>query len=779
MKGKAALAFAIVVIGVASCAGGLSHAPTRRAPSSERGPEVRVATTASGLKLPVVEPPYDDPRLAGVRARERAHDFEAAALIVSQARKVHANDPHAGCAWAYLEGRLATAANQFAAAVAAFDAVVAADDAAGTGRPPCGLASYARLRAAQAAGKLAQWDGVVDRLRPVPEDFVLAGERVVAEAEALYAKGDRVGAAALWRKMIAKDPFGPRWVDSSAKLATAILDGTLGDPKAGAREAYDLATRILVSAPKFADLQGAPGLRTKAAGLLHDAGAPDALTLEERAKQVQAWLDGSEPTRAVTEANAAWASAGKSPPCKLAIVRAQAVGRTKQPADGVWGEAITACEGQPEQATAFFGGGKASSGKKPDEAKERFQKLEERFPKNRLADDARLLSAMIIRDAGDEDRFAKMLLALPDDYPEGDMRSEGLFRVALERMKKSDYKGAIAPLERILALGSPARSPQIARAAYFLGRAAEESGEAERARERYVHVLEEFPLSYPMLLAYQRLAAKDEAFARRALDEATAHGREIARPTPPSLDPEGIARAVRLLEVGEVEPARKEVSKAGLNEGGEHAVAIGQLFARAGAFDVGVALARKTDLLSHYPNDRWREAWEGAYPRAHEDLVRAESTKNGIPVSLAWGIMREESAFVVEAKSPANAFGLMQLIVPTAKLVAQGTGMPWDEVGLKRADVNVTLGTRLLGQLRGSLGDARVLAPAAYNAGAGALGRWRAARKGEPFDLFVEEIPYEETRNYVKKVLSSQATYAFLYERPELGEVLALPLQAP
>ena len=67
------------------------------------------------------------------------------------------------------------------------------------------------------------------------------------------------------------------------------------------------------------------------------------------------------------------------------------------------------------------------------------------------------------------------------------------------------------------------------------------------------------------------------------------------------------------------------------------------------------------------------------------------------------------------------------------------------------------------------------LAIAAYNAGSGAVSRWVAARGGDDLETFVEEIPYEETRNYVKRVLGSTVAYAYLYDRGHLDEVLRLP----
>ena len=772
----ARLTLAAVVLSVASCGGGLSHAPPRRPKPMEAPPSVAVVQVAPGVTLPEVTSMNDDARLVGLREKERSKDFEGAARLLSDARARAAASPEATCAWAYAEGRFAALAGNHPTAQKAYDAVVQASEAQSSG---CGLAAYARLRAAQAAARSGQWDAVIAYAKAIPEDFLLSSERAVAEGEAYFAKGDRAAGAALLRKMLAKEPMGPRWVDSSAKVAGALVDGLLGEPREGAREAYELATRILISAPKFADVHNAAQLRARAAELLKDPSMPAPLKPEERAKEVQGWLDSGDAPRAAKEAEAAFREV-KAPPCKLAIVRAQALAKTKQPSDVAWGDAITLCDAEPELATALYGGGKASSSKKPDEARARFQKLEERFPKNRLADDARLLGAILSRDAGDDAKFSQMLLTMPDDYPEGDMRAEALFRVALERMRKGDYAGALVPLERTLSLGLPARHTAVARASYFLGRVAEEAGERDTAKKRYERVITDFPLTFPMLLAYRRLAEQQGgSAAERAFEAAQELGGDAPPPAAPSLDPGGVSRAARLMEVGEIDAAKRELARAGLKEGGELSAAFGRLFSKVGAFDVGVALARKTDLLAHYPNGRWRAAWEATYPRAFDDLVRAEAKKNGIPVSLAFGIMREESMFVVDAKSVANAFGLMQLILPTAKLVAQGTGLPFDETGLKRADVNVALGTRLLGQLRGSLGEARAFAPSAYNAGAGAVGRWRNERRGESFDLFVEAIPYEETRNYQKRVLQSQAAYAFLYDRGELRELFELPLRAP
>ena len=466
----------------------------------------------------------------------------------------------------------------------------------------------------------------------------------------------------------------------------------------------------------------------------------------------------------------------------MTTLRARAVAKTKQPAADAWGDAIRACAGTDELVSALYNGGKASNGaSRPDEAVERFAKLEREFPKHRLADDARLYAATILRDGGDEARFTSMLSSLPDDYPEGDMRAEGLFRLALHRMNKGDWPGAAEPIERILALDAGADG---GRAAYFRARVAEVGGDVEDAKQRYARIIEEHPFGFYMLQAYARLASREDALAARAMEEAAsreASGPFVTKEHPALTTPE-FDRAVRLLEVGEVDAARRELARgklAGDSVDPELLWIVGDVYNRAGAWAQGHAVSRRRlkDHLAHYPAGTWRFAWEVAYPRAFESIVKKESELRGIPVSLAWGVMREESTFVAEAKSHANAYGLMQLILPTAKGVAKGTGLPWDEDALKRPDVNVALGTKLLGGLRNTYAASRPLAIAAYNAGGGAVNRWLARRTNDDFDLFVENIPYDETRGYIKKVLSSQAAYAYLYERAALKEVLTIPVR--
>ena len=273
--------------------------------------------------------------------------------------------------------------------------------------------------------------------------------------------------------------------------------------------------------------------------------------------------------------------------------------------------------------TALFSGARASaSARRIPEAIERYGRIEALFPRHRVADDARFHAALLHRDLGDDARFESMLLALPDDYPEGDMRGEALFRVALAHMTRGDWQGAKGPLERIVLLEpNDLRWATAGRAAYFRARASSATGDEEDARQRYAQVIALAPLSFYMAQAYARLDAADHVRARDAL--ALAIAREAPGPIltrdHAELRAPGFARARALLEVGEVEEARRELAAARLTEPGvdpEVSVDDRQSYNAAGAPEIGHAFARGkvTDFLAHYPAGRWRACWEIRVP---------------------------------------------------------------------------------------------------------------------------------------------------------------------
>lgn len=778
--GLVALVGLVGLVGVSGCrsGGGETVGPPASTPPA---PEAKAMSRAS--VVPSVHVLLDDPRLAAARGFERAKDWPAAAKAVHDARP--ANLPEAeGCAWDYLEGRLYTAAGSTEEALAAYKRAEIA---------VCPLAGHAMLHAAQATARLGRADEAIAKARSLPSDLVAVGDDAkMVIAESLAAKGDRAGALPLWRAWLAANPHGSRWVDTSVRIATALIDGVDGSPEAHAREAYDLATKVVLEAPKIADASGATAARLRAVAVLkpRDPSVTEALTDAERARQAQSWLELNEPQRAFEIANAVF-SASKTPAvsCKSALTRANAGAKKSPKVDG-WNDAVSACEREGDLVTALYAGAKARTSKEPRIALEWFGRVEQLFPTHRLADDARFRAALLVAqgsEEGKEERAEQMLKTLPDTYPDGDMKTEALFRASLARMQKGEWEAAKPMLDRIVEMAPEDRHWATAgRAEYFRGRAAAATGDAEGARARFVRVVERCPLSFYMLLAYARLHAENPARARQTLDAAIARDKSDQGGAFPShalapLDTAGFVRAVRLLEVGDLDGAKRELSALGVFSEGvdpELLWTVGAIYNQAGVPETGHSFSRGklTDHLAHYPEGKWRLPWETAYPRAFEPLVARASAKYALPQAIAWGIMREESSFIADVKSPANAFGLMQIIPPTARGLVGGTGFTSDEASLKKPEVSIELGTKMLAGLKSSQPHI-TLAIGAYNGGGGSVGRWMAARSSDEVDLFVENVPFEETRNYIKRVLSSVAAYGYLYERKSFDDAIAMPLR--
>jgi soluble lytic murein transglycosylase len=208
--------------------------------------------------------------------------------------------------------------------------------------------------------------------------------------------------------------------------------------------------------------------------------------------------------------------------------------------------------------------------------------------------------------------------------------------------------------------------------------------------------------------------------------------------------------------------------------------AIALLYARAGAAKLSHDLAMGlSDWLGRWPAGDWSLAWQIAFPRPYRALVQREAKRSAVPESLVYAIMREESTFDPAAESPVKAYGLMQLMQPTAERFAKPLGLPCDPAALKRPAVNVALGCRVLSDLSRVFSESPLLSIPGYNAGAARPRRWLGDHPGVDFDVWVELIPFQETRRYTKRVLASRAAYAFLYSKDGVEDAMHLPIALP
>ena len=152
------------------------------------------------------------------------------------------------------------------------------------------------------------------------------------------------------------------------------------------------------------------------------------------------------------------------------------------------------------------------------------------------------------------------------------------------------------------------------------------------------------------------------------------------------------------------------------------------------------------------------------FPKAYEDLYQKYSQQAGIDLTLAMAVSRRESSFMVDANSSAGARGLMQIMPATAKTLA---GRKFNPYRLFTAETNVELGTEYLAQLTERMNGQIPLAIASYNAGFHRVLKWLPKEQAVPLDIWIETIPYKETREYVKAVLAYQQVYELFNEQPK------------
>ena len=181
--------------------------------------------------------------------------------------------------------------------------------------------------------------------------------------------------------------------------------------------------------------------------------------------------------------------------------------------------------------------------------------------------------------------------------------------------------------------------------------------------------------------------------------------------------------------------------------------------------------ARQNEILDRMVNTSERTRTEFDYtqrfPAPHDDIL--QPTAKGLGLDRAWvyGLIRQESRFITDARSGVGASGLMQVMPSTGKWVAEKIGLSdYAHDMLHDIRTNITLGTNYLNMVLGNAEGSQVLATAAYNAGPGRARTWRGLLTA-PMEgaIFVESIPFEETRTYVRNVMSNATNYAALFEK--------------
>jgi soluble lytic murein transglycosylase len=327
------------------------------------------------------------------------------------------------------------------------------------------------------------------------------------------------------------------------------------------------------------------------------------------------------------------------------------------------------------------------------------------------------------------------LAALPDAVVDRDV-AEWRVRVCL---RQGDWNAALSWLDRL-----PAPERDSPRWRYWRGRALETLGRAEDAKPIYQTIAGQ--RDYYGFLAADRLGAP-YTIASAPLAVPATELDALLTQSP------GLQRARELYVLGQEPDADAEWRQA-IRE-----------FDRPALLQAA-ALAQRWDwhaqAIATVSRAEYWDDLELRFPLAYRDGVVNEARAGALDPAWVYAVIRQESGFRPTARSPVGALGLMQIMPATGRQIARELrDAAADDPPLLQPDVNIRYGVHYLRRMLERLQDNPVLATAAYNAGPSKVARWLPVRAAAPADVWVETIPYRETRAYVQRVME----YAAIYQR--------------
>lgn len=298
-----------------------------------------------------------------------------------------------------------------------------------------------------------------------------------------------------------------------------------------------------------------------------------------------------------------------------------------------------------------------------------------------------------------------------------------------------------------------------ARARFWLARSLTKLGQTAEAQKELQSLVKEDPLGYYGVLSMRDLK---QEFSPLKSDSKELEGLSLL--SVGELTPETRLTTEWLIAVNEKPFAEKVLNSAAedlrkRNVTSEDTwLAMSSAYARTGLYlplfsALGALQPEVKDrLLNDHP--------DLLFPQVFGDIIASASERSGIPQEFIFSIIRQESAFNPEARSAVDAFGLMQLLPSVAKQLAKSNSLPYSEaLDLFKPEINIPLGAFELRSLMKKYDNQFILAVSGYNANDGAIRGWLKTRFREDPVEFIEEVPYEETRAYIKLVMRNYVFY--------------------
>lgn len=441
----------------------------------------------------------------------------------------------------------------------------------------------------------------------------------------------------------------------------------------------------------------------------------------------------------------------------------------------------------PEREEALFWMGKFNTQMgNQEKARQIYQQILEEYPvsnhrpadipgstcsSNGCGDNSLFKLALLSTGEGDHLQAVQYYSQIIEEYPGSPLLIEEgvLWKVGWYFYSSGDYEQALIYFRKLKE--NRFSDPKwIRRALYWEARSKENLGQRDKAVRDYLVLIKNYPPSYYGSLAQYRCLKMGEALPSIAQQPFSQNDPLISENSPLLLTPPDsfhLERARELKELKFISEAKEELRIVEeRNPSKETLLILSRFYFLLDDYQYSQLVARNHfgAELEKPPEEVNLDIWQLAFARGYYRLVENYASQYGLNPNLIYSVIQEESRFRPEAKSRMNALGLMQIIPPTGKVIAESIGFyPFDQKHLYDPDINIGFGSYYLRSLIQQFQGNIPLALAGYNGGPHNITKWLSNSDWEELDQFVEDIPFRETRNYVKKVLSNYAVYNRIY----------------
>ncbi|HEX6043429.1 MAG TPA: transglycosylase SLT domain-containing protein [Pyrinomonadaceae bacterium] len=664
-----------------------------------------------------------------------------------------------------LRARIKLNARDFAGAASLLDTRVISDNTS--------IADYAlfmRADALQQAGRTQEARAVYQQLIQEQPSSLRVREATLRAADLLMKNGEAAAAPLLLKKLVDAD-------DGAALLATAKAHEQTSDPTR-ALAAY---RRLYFFAPQSDEAAEAATAITGLGSTSSPATVEEAIT---RADRLYAAKKYSDVLTAYTDAFVKFPATATAENQLRRAIAAYTVRKTTDAVAAV--NSIPASAGETRAEALFYLAQTYARARQWDQARATAEELRRAFPNSNFTPRTFVAVGQIAEDAKNTVDASYFLRAAVNGWPNSLEVAQAQFDLAWDAHEAKNFAQSSKMLTEHLAYYADKNTDNRGRAGYWAARDSERAGKLAEARALYEAMQARYDANWYGYLAKQRLdvlskTTQPKMFAADSIVARAVANLKTVTVAEETAGPDADARLVKanqLSNIGLDEWAMRELSTVSdkAPDSPKINLAMAKIY-RSDEENVRAlnALRRSfPDYSQMKPEEMTREQWDVFYPLNYWDIIVQESRARSLDPYQVAGLIRQETVFITKARSGANAYGLMQVLVPTARLTARkyGVGREITVDSLFEPRLNIQLGTAYLRDQIDKFGRIEYVA-AAYNAGPGRAVQWKASLPPE-IDEWAEAVPFKETRGYIQGVVRNRLQYQRLYDekgnfRPEVG----------